>query len=184
MVRDLTPLLVGESARLVEHLEWHARLADVVKQRGHSEIVELELRETEALSERNRENANVHTVGKRVLVIVANRRESEERHFIVQDLIDDRLHDTLDLLDARTLPHPHRRHQVLRDGDGLGVRPLRALLRTLAIFAAFVRGLAQRERGDARREKLVDELVEAFIGRQIAALNEREKPLPIPRRYL
>src|SRR5438105_2903936 len=41
---DLLPLVVGEALNLVEHLRWYARLADVMEERGHTEIVELELR--------------------------------------------------------------------------------------------------------------------------------------------
>ena len=79
----------------------HARLADVVEQRGHAEIVQLQLVQPEPLAERHGEDADVDAVRERVLVVVANRREPDERRLLVQDLIDDPLHDALDLLDVR-----------------------------------------------------------------------------------
>ena len=41
---DLLPLLVGEPFDLVEYFRRHARLADVVEQRRHAQVVELQLR--------------------------------------------------------------------------------------------------------------------------------------------
>ena len=118
---------------LVEDRLRHARLADVVKERRHAEIVQLQLVQPESLAERDGEDADVDAVRERVLVVVANRRQADERRLFVEDLIDDALHDALDLLDVRAAAHAHGRHQVARRGDRLRVRALRALLRLLAI---------------------------------------------------
>ena len=126
---DEAPLVVGELLDLVEHLERHARLPDVVEQRREPEIVQLELAEPESPAERDGEDADVHAVRERVLVVVADRRQADQRRLLVEDLVDDALHHALDLLDVRASAHADRVDDVLRHRHRLGVRPLRRFLR-------------------------------------------------------
>ncbi len=86
-------------------------------------------RQPEPATERHREDAHVHRVRERVVVVIADRREPDQRRLLIQDLVDDSLHDSLDLLDVRALSEPHRVDHVARDGDTLRVRALCGLLR-------------------------------------------------------
>src|SRR5205823_1714568 len=123
---DQPPLFVREAARLVEDRLRYARLPDVVKQGREPEVIELKLRQTEAFPERDREDADVDAVRERVLVVIADRRETDERRLLVQDLIADPLHDALVLLVVRAPADTDGRHEVACRGDRLLVRPLRA----------------------------------------------------------
>ena len=101
MRRDRLHSSSVSSPVLLQQIERHARLADVVHQRRESELVQLELVHPEPPAERDGEDADVHAVGERVFVVVADRRQADERRLLVQDLIDDALHHALDLLDVR-----------------------------------------------------------------------------------
>jgi len=68
----------SSSDRLVEHLEGHAGLADVVEQRRDPQVVQLQLGEAELAAQGHREDAHVHRVRERVLVVIAQRREPDE----------------------------------------------------------------------------------------------------------
>src|SRR6266849_1653568 len=57
----------------------------------------------------------------RVFVVVADRGEANERRLLVQNLIDDPLHHTLDLPDVGGLADPDRVDDVLGDGNRLGI---------------------------------------------------------------
>src|SRR4051812_41509087 len=48
---DEPPLVVVQPLALVDHLGWHTRLADVVEQRRHPQIVQLQLVEAESLAQ-------------------------------------------------------------------------------------------------------------------------------------
>src|SRR3989442_4887194 len=55
------------------HFERHARLAHVVEQGGHPQVVELQLGEAELAAEGDREDADVDRMRERVLVVVPQR---------------------------------------------------------------------------------------------------------------
>ena len=103
------PLGFVETGRLVQNGERHARLSDVVQQGRHPEIVQLKPGEPQLLAECDGEDAHVHRVGERVFVVVANRRETDERGLIVEDLVHDELHRALDPLHATRASEPHAR---------------------------------------------------------------------------
>ena len=63
-----------------------------MEQRGHPEIVELDLGESQLLAQSDREDADVHRVGERVLVVVADRGHAHHGHFVVEDLVHHQLH--------------------------------------------------------------------------------------------
>ena len=147
----IPPLVVGEAARLVQHVD-AARAT--CRCRGTAppcpRSYSCSLLKPEALAQRDGEDADVHAVGERVFVVVANRRQADERRLLVQDLVDDALHHALDLLDVRAArpcapssSGPSCRHR-------LRVRPLGALLRFLAVVRRHRSvGGAERERRDA-----------------------------------
>src|ERR1700682_344341 len=101
------PLFVGELARLLEKIEWDARLPDVVHQRGESQLVELQLRHPQTPPQSDRENAHVHGVSKSVLVVITDRRKTNERRLFIQHLIDYSLHNALDLSDVGRFADSH-----------------------------------------------------------------------------
>ena len=68
------PLVLVEARGLVEDLVRHTRLAEVVHQRRHAEVVQLQPAQAELLAQRYGEDAHVHRMGERVLVVVADRR--------------------------------------------------------------------------------------------------------------
>ena len=94
---------------LVEDLHRHPRLAHVVEQGGHAQIVELQLGEAELLAQGDREDADVDRVGERVLVVVADGGQPDQRGLVVEDLVDDQLDRALDPLDAGGAAQPRRR---------------------------------------------------------------------------
>src|SRR4051812_36420951 len=180
MRRDQAPLLVGETARLVENRLRHTRLADVVKERRHSEIIQLQLVQTETLAERDREDADVDAVRERVLVVIANRRQTDQRRLLREDLVDDALHDALDLLDVRAALHAHRSHQVARRRDGLRVRALRPLLRLFGIRRSGLRRRREAERLNlCARELRLDyrQPLRGIVGAR--RLNQRQEDEPV-----
>src|SRR3954468_20494427 len=64
-----------------------------------------------------------------VLVVVSNRRETDERGLFVQNLIDDALHDALDLSDVRRLANADGIDDVLRHRYGLRIGAVCSSLR-------------------------------------------------------
>ena len=182
---DEAPLVVRQSAGLVEYFRRHARLSDVVKERGHAEIIQLNLAEPKSLAQRHREDADVDAMRERVLVVIADGRETDQRGFLIEYLIDDALHDPFDLLDVRAAPEPHRRHQILRHGDGLGIRLLRHFLRLLAVLLVNLLGhrFADLEHAQFLLPQLHQQLREAH-GRLVARrhIQEGEKALPFLQR--
>ncbi len=91
----------SSAVRLLEQIGWHTRLSDVVHKGGDAELVQLKLGHSDSLSERDCEDAHVHRVRVRVLIVLAQRGESDQRRFFGQHLVDYGLHRALDLPRAR-----------------------------------------------------------------------------------
>jgi hypothetical protein len=153
-----------------------------VEERGEPDVIELQAREAETAAERNRENADVHGVRERVVVVVADGGETHERGFVGENLVDDSLHHAFDLLDVRPLPHAHRIHHVFRRGNGLREGALGRLLRLDANFLVVLR--LDRRRHFERKHAGV---VETFLQRLEACRGpvslrreqEREEDSPV-----
>ena len=174
------PFGVVEAGRLVQNGERHARLSDVVQQGRHPEIVQLKPGESQLLAERDGEDAHVHRVGERVFVVVANRRETDERGLIVEDLVHDELHRALDPLHAARASEPHPGHHVLRDGHALRVHPLGRLTLLLGL-GLLVSGALDGDAVDVPRVQALIELIEPRIrlGPLREAEQEAQKNLPL-----
>ena len=112
-------------------------------ERRQSELVELELVHAESATERNGEDAHVDRVRERVLIVIADCGEADERSLFVQNLIDDPLYHALDLSDVRGLADANRIDDVLGDGDRLGVRTIGGRLGFL-VELSVGRGLGRR----------------------------------------
>src|SRR2546430_4726300 len=80
------PLFLGEAPFLIQDLERHARLPDVVEERRHTEIVQLQLGEAELAAQRDGEDADVDRVRERVFVVIAERGQADERRFVIEHL--------------------------------------------------------------------------------------------------
>src|SRR5688572_4181474 len=85
-------LLVGELARLVEHLVRRLHLADVVHQRGQAEFAQEAPLDTEAARLPHREDGHVHHVGERVVVVVLQRRQRQQRRAVLRHGLGQRVH--------------------------------------------------------------------------------------------
>jgi hypothetical protein len=114
---NAAPLLFFQLTGLVQDLDGYLTLSHIVEQRRDAEIVELVSGETESLADRDTQDADVHRVRKRVLVIIAKGREADQRYFILQHLVDDALHGALHLLGACGPPKPDTVDHILGDGD-------------------------------------------------------------------
>jgi hypothetical protein len=68
-------LAVGELARLVQHLERDARLAEIVQQPRHAERTHVARAHPHRLGERHRQHGDVERVRRRVLVELAQREQ-------------------------------------------------------------------------------------------------------------
>ena len=176
------PLLVGELAGLLQQIERDARFADVVHQRGEAELIQLELGHAETAAERDREDAHVHRVRERVFVVVADRRQTDERGLLVQHLIHDSLHHSLDLSDVRRLADAHRVDDVLGDGNGLRVGAVGRGLRFLVELPVGLR-LGRRvdlERLDLRVLQALHDFVEPLCRRALRfATQKRQQQRPV-----
>ena len=73
----------------------------------------------------------------RVFVVIAERGQADERRFVIEHLIDDRLHGALHLLHVRGAAHANAVDDFLRHGDRPRVRPFRRLLLALLLFDVF-----------------------------------------------
>src|SRR6266513_1713995 len=170
------PLLVGQAALLVEDLERHAGLADVVEQRRHPQVVQLQLGEAELAAQGYREDAHVHRVGERVLVVIAQRREADERRLVVEHLVHDRLDRPLHLLHVRGAAHPDGVDDLLGDGHRAGVGALGGLLLALLFLDVLV-GLERRldtDEGNAPVRELLAQL-EHLVGiRLLGCVREQQ----------
>ena len=111
-------------AGLVQDFGRHPRLAHVVQQRGHSEIVELDLGEAQLLAQRHREDADVDRVSEGVLVVVPHRGHADHGHFVVEHLVDHQLDRPLHPLEAGAPAQADAAHHVPGDGDALRIDPL------------------------------------------------------------
>src|SRR5438552_4229905 len=159
------PLFVAQAALLVQHFQRHARLAHVVEQGGDAEIVELQLGEAELAAQGDGEDAHVHGVRERVLVVVAQRGEPHQRRLVVQYLIYARLAGSLDHADVGGAPQADAVDDLFRHRHRAGVGPLRGLLQALGFLDVFL-GLERRldgNEGDAAVLELLRQL-EDLVG--------------------
>ena len=170
------PLLVGKLTTFLEQIEWHARLADVVHKRGESQLVELELRHAEAAAKRDRKDANVDRMGERVFVVVADRGQADERRLLVQNLVDDALHHSLDFADVGRLADSDRVDDILRHRHRLRVG---AIGGCLCLFVEFLVARCLRRGVELKR---LDLWLPGMDGYQLAVrlrAEERQQKAPV-----
>src|SRR3989454_25900 len=132
------PLLFAESSFLIQYLQRHARLADVVEQRRHAEIVQLQLGQSQLASQRDREDAHVDRVGERVFVVVAQRGQPYQGRLVIEHLVHDRLHRALHLLHVRGASHANAVDDLFRHRDRARIGALRGFLLPLLLLDVFL----------------------------------------------
>src|SRR2546423_3864331 len=122
-----------------------------------------------------------------VLIVVADCRQSDQRGLLVQHLIDDSLHHSLDFADVGRLANADRVDDVLGDRYRLGIGAIGSSLRLLVEFFITI-GLSRRlqlERFDLRvleaREYLLETIRRRILG---FAAKQREQQAPIAGRSL
>src|SRR6185436_1289301 len=175
---------VGELAALLQKVERHARLADVVHQCGESKLVQLKLGHSESPAERDGKDADVDRVRECVFVVVADRRQSDERCLFVQYLVDDSLHHALDLPDVRRLADPDGIDHVLRHRYRLRVSTIGSSLRFLVelLVAGGLGGCVELERLDLRVAKTSKYLLQSLGGGSLRlSAEQREQQAPVAR---
>ena len=82
---------VGELARLVEHLGGRLHLADVVHQRGQTELAQQRPVDPEPARLSHREDRHVHHVGEGVVVVVLERRQRQQRSAVLRHGLGERV---------------------------------------------------------------------------------------------
>ncbi len=143
-------LVFAQLARLVEHIQRHGHLADVVQQPGHAGFLHLVLGQAELAGERDHQCAHRHRVHVSVFVLGLQPRQAEQRRAVARQGRGDLLHQGLALLRidgfAQTSLVEHRGHLLL----GALEQPARAL--QLVIHAALLRrgGGVRRQAGGLR----------------------------------
>ena len=167
------PLGLVEAGGLVEDLDRHPRLAHVVQQRGHAQVVELEPGEPQLLAQRHGEDADVHRVGERVLVVVPDGGEADDRGLVVEHLVHDELHRALHPLDAGGPPHPDAGDHFLGDRHALRIHPLRRLLGLLRLRVLVVGGALDLQARHPAGAEPLGQLVEPLL--RLAPLGQAEQ---------
>ncbi len=114
---------IGQLVGLVQHFERRPHLADVVHQRSESEFAQQRSVDAKAASLTHREDRHVHHVRERVVVVVLERGQREQRGSVLRD----RLREPIDhrsrhrrvrlILGLCAVP------QVARDPDRIVVEP-------------------------------------------------------------
>ena len=111
---------VGELVGLVENLDRRAHLADVVHQAGEAELAQQRAIDAKRSRLRHRQDRHVHHVRERVVVVVLERRERDQRRPILRH----RLREVVDELRAERIGLAvvlRRVPQRAGDVDGVGI---------------------------------------------------------------
>src|SRR2546427_1109713 len=128
------PLFFAESSFLIQYLQRHARLADVVEQRRHAEIEQLQLGQSQLASQRDREDPDVDRMGERVLVVAAQRGQPDQGRLVIEHLVRDRLHRALHLLHVGGASHANAVDDLFRHRHRARIGALRGFLLSLLLL--------------------------------------------------
>ena len=155
---DLDPLLGIERAGLAKHVTVDRHLADVVQQAGDTEVRERLARQPQRLPHADRQHRDVDAVRIGVFIVVLERRQSDERVLVLEDAVDDRLHDTLGVPQVGAAVLAGTQHDLARADHGAPehltrARALGLLLRKPVEFACEVLGV---QMGRGQRHDVVD----------------------------
>ena len=112
----------GELGRLVEDVVRHLGFADVVQQAADGDFLDDLALQFEAAREGNQQGADGNGVLKRVVVVVLQASQRQQRILIAENRVDHVLDDRFDLFHLDLFAQAHVLNQIAHDAVGLAVQ--------------------------------------------------------------